>query len=224
MKNLFLSALVIAGLGLVGCKSEQELIVDANTFVAQLGANYQVAKAVSQQYGYAVILNTSTGNYFAININNWSGSNANTYYNQQADAGYIYFNLWSLGGGDYEDPVTGLIFEVQSSDALKDGERALVQDMNTRAVSASLVEMGLSQERSELVATVLVNFKQRQDASAQDLSAALEATMGFTLAQAVAASGNTSAEQALVNAAAVTNSISETRARQLFNMYRSNIQ
>lgn len=203
-KNV-LSLSLAAAIVLFGCKSDKQLTVDASKFVASLGSNYVVAKSVSKQAGYSVILNTSNGKYFAVNLNGWkAGSDAGAYLDSQTQKGSVYYNLTDIGGGDYKDYESGLIFESDER-MVKDGQSAqgFVDRLNYSNTVRVLSEEGFPNAQ-RLAQLTVATARKGKEMSDQDFNALLESVAGITLDQ-LRNANDQAAQRKLIEAAATHN-------------------
>lgn len=202
------------------CKTEKQLVVDASAFVGALGGQYSVVKAVSLQYGYAVLLNSSSNKYMAIKLSNWNPgmTSAQAHLDSETQSGRVYFNLRSQGGGDYLDVNSGLVFEGSEAIA-KDGQSAagFAEQLNIEAAQNGLLEMGIPSERASTIATLVVAKAKQDELNSDDVNAVLEAVGDTSLSEIIAAGSDAKAEKNLIKKAAQKNNISSEQMKDLLH-------
>lgn len=166
--------------------------------VGKYSNQYSVAKGVSLQDGYAVILDSWNNKYFSISMKNgYTGYNdAKGHLDQQTVGGFVYFNLTQdYLTGEYIDPRTGTRFEakeVVSTDisALKAESAASRQNM----IAANLSGLGMSAEKSKVAAAELMKAGDGELTMSQ-LNQIGQNVLGISLTDAtVAALGSESAQ------------------------------
>ena len=173
--------------------------------VGKYSNQYSVAKGVSLQDGYAVILDSWNNKYFSISMKNgYTGYNdAKNHLDQQTVGGFIYFNLTQdYLTGEYIDPRTGTRFEakeVAATDisALKAEIAASQQNM----IAANLSGLGMSAEKSKVAAAELMKAGD-EGLTMSELNKIGQNILGISLTDAtVAALGSESAQNAALQKA-----------------------
>ncbi len=143
----------------------------ANEFVRRAytdaGVNISLVKADTLQTGYIVV--DHLGTYEAYYIDGWSvGTDISRYVN--SGAANIYTGLTYIGGNDYKDPYSSIVFE-ETSGSSRDLEKlaALKEEYNVQASAAHIQsQFGLSMERSREVARLAVQLKNTPKSSMTD--------------------------------------------------------
>lgn len=202
---------------LISCKSEKELVVDATSFVNQLGGEYSVVKAISMERGYAVLFNKNSNKYMAINLETWkAGSDAAAYLESETQRGRVFFNLRSRSGGDFEDRESGRLFEGSEVSA-KDGQSqaGFVEQLNIEAAKENLVGMGISSEKASEIAPILVAKAKKDSLSTEDLNAVLEAVGNTSLSEIADSQSNPLAQQGLIQKAADLHGMSSEQMKEI---------
>ncbi len=131
------------------------------------GVNLALVKTDTLQNGYIVVDNNGT--YEAYYIDGWSvGTDISNYVN--SGAANIFSGLDYIGGNQYQDPYSGIVFEETSANS-KDLEKlsALKEEFNVKASAEHIQSVfGLSVERSREVARLAVQLKNTPKSSMTD--------------------------------------------------------
>jgi hypothetical protein len=130
------------------------------------GLDLSLAKSTTLQYDYIVVYDYDYDTYDAYYIGGWTvGMNVGNYIN--ANSSRHYYDLDYLGGNQYEDWYTGLVFEEgtpSSKDLVK--VAAFKQEVRVRTSAKKIqTEFGLSEARSREVAKLAVQLADAPKAS-----------------------------------------------------------
>lgn len=172
MKKMISLFMVLAVTALVGCKggsggTSTGGVYLSHTQLAQefvdrlyldLGYDVQLVKSNTLQYDYIVVYDYDLDTYDAYYIGNYNpGENLNNYLNRYSSE--FYYDLIDIGGNQFEDYDTGIIFEktsVSSKDRLK--LAAVEEEMKINRASETLqanygFEAGRAYEVAKLVSS-----------------------------------------------------------------------
>ena len=125
-----------------------------------VGANVTLMKANTEQYDYIVVYDYDTGTYDAYNLRDYNvGENMFNYLNQYSYT--FYYDLYSIGGNRYRDPVTNITFEVatsvSSTDLLK--MSVLKRTLEDDGMTSNLVGLGMEEGRARTLTQAMRRFQ-----------------------------------------------------------------
>ncbi|MEK7356350.1 MAG: hypothetical protein AAB250_07865 [Bdellovibrionota bacterium] len=191
----------------------------ANEFVARAygdaGLDLSLAKSTTLQYDYIVVYDYDYDTYDAYYIGTYTvGMNVANYIN--ANSSRMYYDLDYLGGNQYQDWYTGLVFE-EGAPTSKDLAKvaAFKQEVRVQKSAKNIqASFGLSEERSREVAKLAVQLADAPKSSmtTQDYDNFSKELLGssitqFNSAMKKSAEGDAAALSNLLDKAAQVNGV-----------------
>lgn len=211
MRLKSLAVLALPMMLLMGCEggsSEQSQEAKVSNLVGALnaeGGRFSITKAISLQGGFSVLLDRGSvfmaDRHLAIDVSAYNSFSYTGYgyLERMTRDGRVYNNLTSLGGGDYEDSRSGLVFSKVTDESMIDAATAEAMDGAAKALQMAAVletDYGMSQEASMKAGLIL--SKINSNSSYDQINEAVKAITGSTLAEMQTAMGNPEAEKAMV--------------------------
>ncbi|MES2964905.1 MAG: hypothetical protein V4760_13525 [Bdellovibrionota bacterium] len=181
----------------------------------EAGLDLSLAKTNTLQYDYIVVYDYDYGTYDAYYIGAYSpGMNVANYINAYSSS--MYYDLDYLGGNQYQDWYTGLVFE-EGAPTSKDLAKvaAFKQEVRVQKSAKKIqADFGLSEERSREVAKLAVQLADAPKSSmtTNDYDNFSKELLGssisqFNQAMKKSAEGDTSALNGLLDKAAKVNGV-----------------
>ena len=137
-----------------------------NRAYGDAGLDLSLAKSTTLQYDYIVVYDYDYNTYDAYYIGTWApGQNVGAYVNSHSSLNY--YDLDYLGGNQYQDWYTGLVFE-EGSPTSKDLAKVAAFKQEIRIQNSAkkiAANFGLSDERSHEVAKLAVQLADAPKAS-----------------------------------------------------------